>query len=105
MPGHFALVLRAHLPFVRLPEHEHFLGEEWFFEAITETYVPLLRMMERLVDDLCPVSGAGLSRRSMQNCLGTGGSKNQFSWKHSFATQYPTEISSLRRRVNIWPRI
>ena len=87
MPGHFALILHAHLPFVRHPEHEHFLGEEWFFEAITETYVPLLRMMERLVDDLCPVSGAGLSRRSMQNCLGTGGSKDQFSWKHSFATQ------------------
>src|SRR5205809_7168003 len=41
----------------------------------------------------------------MQNCLGTGGSKDQFPWKHSFATQYTTEISSLRRRVNIWPRI
>ena len=51
MPGHFALILHTHLPFVRHPEHEHFLEEEWLFEAITETYVPLLRMMQRLTDD------------------------------------------------------
>src|SRR5262249_40285013 len=44
----------AHLPFVRHPEHEHFLEEEWFFEAITETYIPLLRMMQRLLDDAVP---------------------------------------------------
>src|SRR5881398_3679903 len=54
MPGHFALILHAHLPFVRHPEHEHFVEEEWLFEAITETYVPLLRMMQRLVDDFVP---------------------------------------------------
>src|SRR5438094_7111400 len=50
-PGHLALVLHAHLPFVHHPEQEHFLEEEWFFEAITETYIPLLGMMQRLVDD------------------------------------------------------
>jgi 1,4-alpha-glucan branching enzyme len=49
--GHFALILHAHLPFVRHPEHEHFLEEEWLFEAITETYIPLLQMMQRLVSD------------------------------------------------------
>jgi 1,4-alpha-glucan branching enzyme len=54
MPGHFALILHAHLPFVRHPEHEDFLEEEWLFEAITETYIPLLRMMERLVVDCVP---------------------------------------------------
>ena len=54
MPGYLALILHAHLPFVRHPEHEHFLEEEWFFEAITETYIPLLRMMQRLVDDGVP---------------------------------------------------
>jgi 1,4-alpha-glucan branching enzyme len=51
MPGHFALILHAHLPFVRHPEHEQFLEEEWLFEAITETYVPLLQMMQRLAHD------------------------------------------------------
>ena len=49
-----ALVLHAHLPFVRHPEHEHFLEEEWFFEAITECYIPLLRMMQRLVSERVP---------------------------------------------------
>src|SRR5207248_7778804 len=37
------------------PEHEHFLEEDWLFEAITECYVPLLRMMQRLVDDHVPI--------------------------------------------------
>jgi 1,4-alpha-glucan branching enzyme len=54
MPGSLALILHAHLPFVRHPEHEHFLEEDWFFEAITESYVPLVRMMQRLVDDRVP---------------------------------------------------
>src|SRR2546423_13299102 len=49
--GYLALILHAHLPFVRHPEHEDFLEEDWFFEAITESYIPLLVMMERLVAD------------------------------------------------------
>ena len=52
--GYLALVLHAHLPFVRHPEHEDFLEEDWFFEAITESYIPLLAMMERLVRDQVP---------------------------------------------------
>src|ERR1700694_4403291 len=54
MPGYLALILHAHLPFVRHPEHEHFLEEEWLFEAITECYIPLLRMMQRLVSERVP---------------------------------------------------
>src|SRR5215470_6648459 len=46
MHGHLSLVLHAHLPFVRHPEHNKFLEENWLFEAITETYVPLLQIME-----------------------------------------------------------
>ena len=46
MQGYLSLVLHAHLPFVRHPEHERFLEENWLFEAITDTYVPLLRIME-----------------------------------------------------------
>ena len=52
--GYLALILHAHLPFVRHPEHEHFLEEDWLFEAITETYIPLLQMMQRLVNDGVP---------------------------------------------------
>jgi 1,4-alpha-glucan branching enzyme len=46
MQGYLSFVLHAHLPFVRHPEHERFLEENWLFEAITETYLPLLRVME-----------------------------------------------------------
>ncbi len=49
--GYLALVLHAHLPFVRHPEYESFLEEDWLFEAITETYIPLINMMEGLRDD------------------------------------------------------
>ena len=49
--GHLCLVLHAHLPFVRHPEHEEFLEEDWLYEAITETYIPLLWVFEGLVRD------------------------------------------------------
>ncbi|MEO8438788.1 MAG: 1,4-alpha-glucan branching protein domain-containing protein [Spartobacteria bacterium] len=49
--GSFALLLHAHLPFVRHPEHEDFLEEDWLFEAITETYLPLLRLLRGLADE------------------------------------------------------
>ena len=51
MPGYFSIVLHAHLPFVRHPEHEKFLEENWLFEAITETYVPLLRILQGWLRD------------------------------------------------------
>src|SRR6476646_8051792 len=49
--GYLCLVLHAHLPFVRHPEYDDFLEEDWFYEAITETYVPLLEMMDGLERD------------------------------------------------------
>ena len=49
-----ALLLHAHLPFVRHPEHEHFLEEDWLFEAITETYLPLVDLMFRLAEEGVP---------------------------------------------------
>jgi 1,4-alpha-glucan branching enzyme len=42
--GYLSIVLHAHLPFVRHPEFPDFLEEDWFYEAITETYIPLLRV-------------------------------------------------------------
>ena len=51
MLGHLSLVLHAHLPFVRHPEHEKFLEENWLFEAITETYVPLIQIMDGWLRD------------------------------------------------------
>ncbi len=44
-------MLHAHLPFVRHPEEEYFLEENWLYEAITETYIPLIEVFERLIRD------------------------------------------------------
>ena len=52
--GYLALLLHAHLPFVRHPEYPEFLEEDWLFEAVVETYLPLLDMLERLVGDGVP---------------------------------------------------
>src|SRR5215471_2404686 len=54
MRGYLALVLHAHLPFVRHPEHERFLEENWFFEALTESYLPLLRLLDGWYRDGLP---------------------------------------------------
>lgn len=54
MLGSLALVLHAHLPFVRHPEHEDFLEEDWLYEAISETYLPLLDVFDRLADEGVP---------------------------------------------------
>lgn len=56
--GNIQLLLHAHLPFIRHPEHESFLEETWLFEAISESYTPLLRMLNRLDADNIP---AGLT--------------------------------------------
>ncbi len=49
--GYLCLVLHAHLPFVRHPEEEYFLEENWLYEAITETYIPLIQVFESLYRD------------------------------------------------------
>ena len=52
--AYLALVLNAHMPFVRRPEYPRFLEERWFFEAISETYLPLLRAFRSLEADAVP---------------------------------------------------
>ena len=46
--GYLQLVLHAHLPYVRHPEYDRFLEERWFFEAVTETYIPLIKFFDTL---------------------------------------------------------
>jgi 1,4-alpha-glucan branching enzyme len=52
--GMISMVLHAHLPFVRHPEYESFLEESWLFEALSETYLPLLRVFKSLEKDSVP---------------------------------------------------
>src|SRR3989339_822971 len=74
--GYLALVLHAHLPYVRHPEYEDFLEEDWLYEAITETYIPLLNVFEGLINDgidfritmsITPTLAAMLADELLQN--------------------------------------
>lgn len=49
--GFWSLVLHQHLPFVRHPEYDVSLEEQWFFEAVASVYTQLLAMMYRLERD------------------------------------------------------
>ncbi len=51
MKNRINLILNAHLPFIRHPEYPKFLEEDWLFEALNESYIPLLRMMQKLKED------------------------------------------------------
>jgi 1,4-alpha-glucan branching enzyme len=52
--GYLLFVLHAHLPYVRHPEYDRFLEECWFFEAVTETYIPLVKFLDRMRDEGTP---------------------------------------------------
>ncbi|MCL2485362.1 MAG: DUF1957 domain-containing protein [Endomicrobia bacterium] len=49
--GYWCLQLHAHLPYVRHPEYPDFLEEDWLYEAISETYLPLLSVFENFIND------------------------------------------------------
>ena len=49
--SYLSLVLHAHQPFVRHPEFNDFLEEDWLYQAITETYIPLLDVFDGLERD------------------------------------------------------
>jgi 1,4-alpha-glucan branching enzyme len=53
--GYLALMLHAHLPFVRHPETSYMMEENWLFEAITETYLPLLSILDQCHYDGIPL--------------------------------------------------
>ncbi|MDK2820738.1 MAG: 1,4-alpha-glucan branching enzyme [Clostridia bacterium] len=53
-PGYVAIVLHAHLPYVRDPEDNFSIAEKWYHEAVTETYIPLIHVCQRLNRDNVP---------------------------------------------------
>ena len=52
--GYLNFVLHAHLPYVRHPESELYMEERWLFEAISETYIPLIKYFQKLIDENIP---------------------------------------------------
>ncbi|HEY1214178.1 MAG TPA: hypothetical protein VGE93_11155, partial [Bryobacteraceae bacterium] len=49
--GYVALLLHAHIPYVRQEEDRVALEERWFFEAVVDSYLPLIDMLNRLLED------------------------------------------------------
>jgi 1,4-alpha-glucan branching enzyme len=52
--GKLILVLHHHLPYIRHPEYEDFMEEDWLHQAVVETYLPLLGVFERIRDEGIP---------------------------------------------------
>ncbi|KJR44008.1 glycoside hydrolase family protein, partial [Candidatus Magnetoovum chiemensis] len=48
--GYWLCMLHSHLPFVKHPEYDYFLEEHWLFEAISETYLPIIMRMKKMTD-------------------------------------------------------
>ncbi|MCL2602174.1 MAG: DUF1957 domain-containing protein, partial [Treponema sp.] len=48
------VALAAHVPFLRQGDSLYASQEQWFFESISETYIPLLETFERLDRDRVP---------------------------------------------------
>jgi 1,4-alpha-glucan branching enzyme len=76
--GSILFLLHAHLPYISHPEHADFLEENWFFEGVVETYVPLISMLDRLVADgirpgiaisISPTLGAMLENEQLEKKL------------------------------------
>ena len=77
--GSMLFVLHAHLPYVNHPEDAAFLEENWFFEAVVETYVPIISVLERLAAEgirpglavsISPTLGAMLENEALEKKLG-----------------------------------
>jgi 1,4-alpha-glucan branching enzyme len=52
--GYLSLVLHAHLPYVRDGERDDRLEERWVYEAMLESYIPLLLVFDKLLADSIP---------------------------------------------------
>ncbi|PNR96495.1 glycoside hydrolase family 57 protein [Petrotoga olearia] len=46
--GKILFLLHAHLPYIHHPDFENFMEERWLFEALTETYIPLIKVFKSL---------------------------------------------------------
>jgi 1,4-alpha-glucan branching enzyme len=49
--GYLNLVLHAHLPYIKHPRQKDHIEQRWFYEAVSECYLPLLETLDRLDKD------------------------------------------------------
>lgn len=72
MAVEFALILHAHLPYIR-PAGKEILEERWLYEAVAESYLPLLWSLEHLRDDGVPARVAISLSGPLLSMLGDAG--------------------------------
>ena len=49
--GYLNITLHTHLPFVNHIENDNYIEEQWLYEAISESYIPLLKYFNKLIDE------------------------------------------------------
>jgi 1,4-alpha-glucan branching enzyme len=49
--GYVSIILHTHLPFVRHPDKNNIIEERWLFEAMHESYIPLIEVYDNLLKD------------------------------------------------------
>src|SRR5437868_15395212 len=94
--GFFSLILHAHLPFVRHPEHAEFFEEDWLYEAMTEVYLPLLATLTRLYE-------AGVRPRPTINVSPTLCEMSTDQLLHTRYTRHLDNLNTLAARENHRP--
>ena len=57
--GDLVILLHAHLPWVRHPEHAYHLEENWLYEALTATYLPILEVLQQVQAENAARAAAG----------------------------------------------
>jgi len=100
--GYWCLVLHAHLPYIRHPEYDDFLEEDWFYEGMVETYLPLLSIFEKFIEDgvdfrvtmsiTPPLAGMMSDPLLQQRCLRYINKLCELSEKEVFRTRYLPEF-------------
>ena len=49
--GYISIILHSHMPFIRHPDLKDPLEERWLFEGISECYIPLIEVYDKLIKD------------------------------------------------------
>ena len=100
--GAFALVLHSHLPYVL--SHDR-LEEEWLFEAVAESYLPLLQAFDRLrLHGVLPKVTIGLTPVLLDQLADprfAPGFLSYLEQKAARRTRGPMDLSSQRKNA-IW---
>jgi len=95
--GYFVLTLHAHLPYINHPDFSEFMEEKWLFEAINETYLPLLRVFKRLKSDHIPFKVTMSITPPLMEMLSNPDLKRKYL-KENISPISPSSLNSQKRK-------